>query len=654
MALKFIKSNIKLTIGMLVSNHKQYIRKAMEALKPLLDAVPSELVVIDTMGDETDGSIDIVREYTDKIYPFTWCNDFSAARNFCLDHANGEWFMYQDDDEYFDDVQEFIDFFNSGECNKYNAGFYKTRDYLTEGGYSEGVAGRMIHRQKNTRFVGKVHETFNEVYAPNKMFSCFTHHYGYVYADREEMLKKQKRNLDILKQEIEEGGITPRWAAQYVLELTGDDSTKEEAYQKAMEYIPQLNAMGEILDSCSQWLLTATVRHFSGKETYQQQLEQADYIRKTYSLTQTAELVLASTVLVTAVEAEDFETAVGYADLYLKNYDWYQTHEKEAIIQVQLDFPGFLCEDFHHQILHLAAKAANQMEDFDKANQYWKRMPWKKEGFNARCYEEDLNKTVRGMREAKERQYDEKVKSLAPLVEILAEASVQVKNDFSTGNMTLAKQYLAGMQEAAISLGTSLDNLIGEGSTTVVLLEQYCELLWNCNTAERAEDGLALAEVLCEATKLISESFVKETRRKKTILLMPKRGSEWYLFEPYWKEAKENGDRVIVIPVPCYDKHVNGMRGEEIYGDEKYPEELELLDYKKYNYSGFLADLIVVKDDYNSEQTFYTVHPFFYIDNLKQYTKKLEVVSEWDGGIGELERQMEALRKLVEEAKQSR
>ena len=129
MSSKLIQSDIKLTIGMLVSNHKEYIRNAMEALKPLLDAVPSELIVVDTMGDKTDGSIAIVREYTDKIYPFTWCDDFSAARNVCMEHARGEWFLYVDDDEWFDDVQELIDFFNSGECEEYNSGFYYTKNY---------------------------------------------------------------------------------------------------------------------------------------------------------------------------------------------------------------------------------------------------------------------------------------------------------------------------------------------------------------------------------------------------------------------------------------------------------------------------------------------------------------------------------------------
>ena len=72
-------SDIKLTITMLVSNRRDTIRKCMESISPILQQVSSELIVVDT--GSTDGSIDIVKEYTDKIIPFTWCNDFSAARN---------------------------------------------------------------------------------------------------------------------------------------------------------------------------------------------------------------------------------------------------------------------------------------------------------------------------------------------------------------------------------------------------------------------------------------------------------------------------------------------------------------------------------------------------------------------------------------------
>ena len=71
MKTEFVKSDIKLTIGLLVSNRIKYIRQVMEALKPLLESVPCELIAVDTKGAEGDGSIDVVREYIDQIYPFT-------------------------------------------------------------------------------------------------------------------------------------------------------------------------------------------------------------------------------------------------------------------------------------------------------------------------------------------------------------------------------------------------------------------------------------------------------------------------------------------------------------------------------------------------------------------------------------------------------
>ena len=63
-----------LTISLLVSNRIDTIKKCMESIRPLLEQVPSELIVVDTVGEEnSDGSLAIAREYTDKIIPFDWC-----------------------------------------------------------------------------------------------------------------------------------------------------------------------------------------------------------------------------------------------------------------------------------------------------------------------------------------------------------------------------------------------------------------------------------------------------------------------------------------------------------------------------------------------------------------------------------------------------
>lgn len=493
---KLIKSDIKLTIGMLVSNHIEYIRKAMDSLKPLLDAVPSELVVLDTMGEKSDGSIAIVKEYTDKVYPFTWCNDFSAARNALLDHAKGEWFLYMDDDEWFDNVQEFIDFFKNGECEEYYAGFYYTRDYLPSGKYSVGIAGRMIRRTETTRFVGKVHETFNEVYAPNKRFSCFTHHYGYAYVNEEERAKKQQRNVSILRAEIEEQGLNPQRAAQMAQELISRDATLEEGYQFCLDSIATLEKKNELKNSCSQWLLVASARCFAGKDN-KKVLEQAEYVRANYELTQVGAMALAATVVTVAAAEENTELVKKNCDVYLENWDWKKEHEDEALMQTNLDFPRFMTIEQYYNIVHMRAISANYEGDYVLANQYWKRMPWGAEGFDGSKYAVDLNNTIQGLKRLQEQQKQAaKIKELLPLLNSLQEASDYLKGFVESGQIGEQQELLAGMQEVAITLGTSLDQVLGEGSEEVTLLEKYCELVWECSNKEVKEDKLAVISAM--------------------------------------------------------------------------------------------------------------------------------------------------------------
>ena len=118
-----------LSISILVSNRIDTIRKCMESIKPLLTQIPCELIAIDTKGVETDGSIDVVREYTDKIYYFEWCHDFAKARNFGMEKCSGKWFMFMDDDEWFEDVTEIVEFFKTGEYKKYHCANYKIHNY---------------------------------------------------------------------------------------------------------------------------------------------------------------------------------------------------------------------------------------------------------------------------------------------------------------------------------------------------------------------------------------------------------------------------------------------------------------------------------------------------------------------------------------------
>ena len=210
--------NIKVTITMLVSNRIDTIRRCMDSIKPILEQVPSELIVVDT--GSTDGSMDIVREYTDKIVKFEWCNDFSKARNAGLEGASGEWVMSLDDDEWFDDVSEIVDFFNTGEYRKYNRAIYVARNYADPEGrdWSDSNACRMVKRFPDTRYTGRVHEFIGPLMNPTKFFNAFVHHYGYVFQSEEEHWKHARRNISLMEVELAESSEDMRIIPQMVQE----------------------------------------------------------------------------------------------------------------------------------------------------------------------------------------------------------------------------------------------------------------------------------------------------------------------------------------------------------------------------------------------------------------------------------------------------
>ncbi|MBP2657671.1 MAG: glycosyl transferase, group 2 family [Firmicutes bacterium] len=83
---------MKLSSFILTKNNARSIRYAIESIIEYVD----ELIVVDS-GSE-DGTQDIVREYTDKIF-FNKFEDFSAQRNFAIQHCKNEWIFFLDADE---------------------------------------------------------------------------------------------------------------------------------------------------------------------------------------------------------------------------------------------------------------------------------------------------------------------------------------------------------------------------------------------------------------------------------------------------------------------------------------------------------------------------------------------------------------------------
>ena len=196
--------NIQLTISLLASDRPDTLKKCLDSLTPFLKELGSELIVVFTGKEQA--TLNLIRQYTSHILPFTWCDDFSAARNTGLREASGEWFLFIDDDEWFEDPIEIIQFFQSGEYQKYRSGYYVVRNYTDWSGrqYTDANVARMCRLTPETQFINPIHEFLNPLLKPNKFFHCFVHHYGYAEKDREKYkASKFARNLPPLLKEYE-------------------------------------------------------------------------------------------------------------------------------------------------------------------------------------------------------------------------------------------------------------------------------------------------------------------------------------------------------------------------------------------------------------------------------------------------------------------
>ena len=84
---------ITISLCMIVKNEEQVLERCLKSAAGVVD----EIIIVDTgSSDETKK---IAAKYTDKIYDFTWKDDFSAARNEAFSHAEMDYCMWLDADD---------------------------------------------------------------------------------------------------------------------------------------------------------------------------------------------------------------------------------------------------------------------------------------------------------------------------------------------------------------------------------------------------------------------------------------------------------------------------------------------------------------------------------------------------------------------------
>lgn len=202
-----------LSACLIVRDESEFLAKCLVSVRRLT----ADIVVVDT--GSRDHTPAIAREFGCRVYSLPWRNDFSAARNYALSHARGDWTLCLDADEQIRLLctrEEFAALLMTTPAQALKA---VIRSYV--GSVANPAA--VIHDARIVlfrtdpaiRFRRRVHEDITESLARRygqdlniAGAPLEIEHFGYLDAV---VLKREKRqrNIDLLQLDVQENGPTP-------------------------------------------------------------------------------------------------------------------------------------------------------------------------------------------------------------------------------------------------------------------------------------------------------------------------------------------------------------------------------------------------------------------------------------------------------------
>jgi len=196
---------MKISACIIAKNEEKNLPRLLRSLKGKFD----EIILVDT--GSTDRTVEIAESFGCKVFRHRW-KGFADARNRAVKEATGDWLWHFDADFELED-REFRKALVAlkGAPPDVEAFSIGVKNFGLNGKVKAVSSHIFIHR-KGIEWEGKVHEspkTHRVVGIP-----VFVNHYG--YADPELLLKKAKRNLELLKEEL--SGL-PKGSREYNFKL---------------------------------------------------------------------------------------------------------------------------------------------------------------------------------------------------------------------------------------------------------------------------------------------------------------------------------------------------------------------------------------------------------------------------------------------------
>lgn len=180
-------------------------------------------------------------------------------------------------------------------------------------------------------------------------------------------------------------------------------------------------------------------------------------------------------------------------------------------------------------------------------------------------------------------------------------------------------------QDVAIVIGNSLEKYFGEETQIVSRIGILCENFYECY--EKIKGEVVTEEYLNsiqEELRRIGEQLEHDLPDKIEMVFLPYKVSMWDSLESVWKAASECEEcETYVVPIPYYSKNEKGELEQEYYEIDQYPDDIPTVHYKKYNLEERCPDIVFIHNPYDEYNRVTTIHPQYYVKELKQYANKV-------------------------------
>jgi glycosyltransferase involved in cell wall biosynthesis len=235
-----VGQRVRLSQCMIVKNEEKNIEKALSWAKD----IAFEQIVVDT--GSTDRTVELAEKMGAKVYRFEWINDFSAAKNFAMNQAKGDWIAILDADEYMlaEDAAELIGILKKihnkpGAANQYDA-IDNSWVQLDDNNEAFAILSnrRIFRNSPELRYEGRIHEAIrirNQSYDASNLKIMHTGYATSVF----DATGKRERNLKLLRDENKRDPEDPNIMIYLAdsIKAEGTEEAREEAeplYLKAL------------------------------------------------------------------------------------------------------------------------------------------------------------------------------------------------------------------------------------------------------------------------------------------------------------------------------------------------------------------------------------------------------------------------------------